>query len=354
MLPRTRLFVKKRGARSTGSPGVAKFASAALSVLMLALGILGLWWLIEHVASSNEAGWWPWVAMLIPVALIAYGTVALAIVMWQQFASTERRAAAFQKATEWEFPGSEQRPAHTHLPTVPAIDTVTDSPGVRLSHRLPQDAVAGWRAFSMVVICLSWNVLVAVFLLQVIKLHLAGEPNWLLTALVVPFVVGGIWTLATLAKMILVHLATGATLVEVSQHPFYPGGTFHGFLSQPGRLQVRWLQVQLICEEQAVFQQGTDTRRATCQVYRDVLYSKRKFEIGPQQSLEATFDIALPATAMHSFASAHNAVVWALLVRGRLVRWGDFERRFPVFVYPLRTAAATGSSSTTPSEVSSR
>ena len=44
---------------------------------------------------------------------------------------------------------------------------------------------------------------------------------------------------------------------------------------------------------------------------------------------------------MHSFASPHNAVVWTLVVRGRTVRWGDFERRFPVYVYPLRTAVPT-------------
>jgi hypothetical protein len=41
--------------------------------------------------------------------------------------------------------------------------------------------------------------------------------------------------------------------------------------------------------------------------------------------------------------STHNAVVWAIVVRGRMRRWGDFERRFPIYVYPMRVveAAAT-------------
>jgi hypothetical protein len=39
---------------------------------------------------------------------------------------------------------------------------------------------------------------------------------------------------------------------------------------------------------------------------------------------------------MHSFESGHNAVVWTLVVRGRMARWGEFERRFPVYVYPVR------------------
>jgi hypothetical protein len=41
---------------------------------------------------------------------------------------------------------------------------------------------------------------------------------------------------------------------------------------------------------------------------------------------------------MHSFISQHNGVIWTIVVRGRMARWGDFERRFPVYMYPLRIA----------------
>ena len=92
--------------------------------------------------------------------------------------------------------------------------------------------------------------------------------------------------------------------------------------------------MQLVCDEQAIHQQGTDTRRAICRVYRAILFSQRKFEITPQQAFEAAFDIAVPDAAMHSFVSPHNAVMWAIVVRGRMARWGDFERRFPIYVYP--------------------
>jgi hypothetical protein len=40
---------------------------------------------------------------------------------------------------------------------------------------------------------------------------------------------------------------------------------------------------------------------------------------------------------MHSFASTHNAVMWSLVVRGRMTRWGDLERRFPIYVYPVES-----------------
>src|SRR6185503_13592119 len=98
----------------------------------------------------------------------------------------------------------------------------------------------------------------------------------------------------------------------------YPGGKFQGFVSQTGRLHVRWLQVQLLCEEQAVYQQGTDSRRATSRVYRATAFSQRKFDISPQQPFETAFDFTIPSTAMHSFVSAHNGVMWTLAIRGRM------------------------------------
>jgi hypothetical protein len=340
MLPRPRLFVKKRGTRRTGAPWVGMVAEGFVSAGLLTVGSLGLYWLIDHVANVADAGRWPWFAMLIPIALIVYGAIALGGVLWQSAASTERRAAVVQMATDWELPGADARPARPVLPTVPPIDAVIDSAGVRLAYRLPIDAAPGWVSFTMAAVCLTWNTLVAVFVLKVISLHREGHPNWLLTWLMLPFVLAGVWTLVALVRQVLLNTAIGATLIEVSQHPFYPGGTFHGFMSQTGRLRVRWLQVQLVCEEQAIYQQGTDTRRATSRVYRAVLLSQRKFEIEPQRAFEASFDLTLPDSAMHSFASPHNAVMWSLVVCGRLTRWGSFERRFPIYVYPLRVTAS--------------
>ena len=278
--------------------------------------------------------------MVIPAALIILGVVEFVRLLWQTSASTERRSAAVQKASDWELPGADARPNRPTLPTVPPIDAVTDSPGVRLAHRLPIDAASGWISLSMAAVCLMWNTLVVVFVVQVIALHRTGQPKWLLTFLMVPFVMAGAWTLFALAQQVLTGIAIGTTRVEVSQHPFYPGGTFHGFVSQSGRLRVRWMQVLLVCDEQAIYQQGTDTRRATSRVYRATLFSQRKFEIRPQQAFETTFDLTLPASAMHSFVSPHNAIIWTIVVRGHTARWGDFERRFPVYVYPLRVIPA--------------
>lgn len=341
MFPRLRLFVKKRGTRRTVAPWVSKVTEGLLSAGLLILGIAGVYWLIAFINSETDAGYWPWFAMLIPFALVMYGAVGLVNVLWKWLISTERRAAVVRRATDWELPGVDDRPPRSTLPSVPPIDAVTDSPGVRLAYRLPIDAVSGWVSFTMAAVCVVWNVIVAVFVVQNFARSWPAPPDRVFALLIMLLVVSGIWILIAIARPLLVHMVLGATLVEVSQHPFYPGGTFHGFVSQTGKVHVRWMQVQLICEEHAVYQQGTDTRRATERVFRKVLFSQRKFDIARQQAFETTFDIAIPELAMHSFVSSHNAVVWTLIIRGRLAHWGDFERRFPVYVYPLRTAAPT-------------
>jgi hypothetical protein len=269
---------------------------------------------------------------LIPLALVGYGATGLVLLLWENVASTERRAAVVKKATGWELPGVQTRSAGSSLPNIPAFDVVTDSPGVRLAYRLPIDAASGWVSFTMAAVCLIWNTLVAAFVVRFI--YSASQINWLLVWLMVPFVLAGLWTLVALARQLLLSAAIGTTRLEISQHPLLPGASYRGFVSQSGRLNVRWFQVQLICEEQAVYQQGTDTRREICRVYRATAFSRRKFDIAPHRAFEAEFDFTIPPGAMHSFAAPHNAVVWTLAVRGRMARWGDFERRFYVYVHP--------------------
>jgi hypothetical protein len=336
MRPRLRLFVKKRGTRRTGPRWPGMLAEALLFLGLIALGAYGLYWLIGDVlmAEGSRHGWWPWLAIVIPIALVGYGATALVVLLWENVASSERRAAVVQMASEWELPIGEAKAGRVVLPGIPPFDAVTDSPGVRLAYRLPIDAASGWVTFTMAAVCLVWNTLVAIIVYRVIWEHLEGRPNWPLTWLMVPIVLAGVWTLVALARQVAMEIAVGTTRIEVSHHPLYPGGTFQASVSQTGRLHVRWFQVHLVCEEHAVYQQGTDTRHATNRVYRSIVFSQRKFDITPHRAFEADFSFTVPATAMHSFASGHNAVTWTLVVRGRLARWGDFERRFPVYVYP--------------------
>jgi hypothetical protein len=340
MAPRLRIFVKKRGQRRTGSRWLGTLAIAALDVSLVALGAAGLYWLLAHflLVEDGPHGWVAWSSLVIPIAPIVYGITDLAVVVWRSLASSERRAAVVQMASDWELPGISPQPDRPSLPAVPPIDAVVDSPGVRLMYRLPSDAVSGQLSLALAAVAIVWNSLVAGFVIQVVRQHWALEPNWLLTWLVAPFVFAGAWTIYALVRQILLTSGTGATLLEIAEHPLYPGQRYEAFLSQTGRLQVRWYQVQLVCEEQATFQQGTDTRKATAIVHRETVFSERKFVIPPGGAFETHFTINIPATAMHSFTAAHNAVSWMLVVRGRMARWPEFERRFPLYVYPAPAA----------------
>jgi hypothetical protein len=341
MASRFRIFVKKRGTRRTGARWQGTLIEAIVAISLIVIGGYGIYWLAERVfpIDGSGASWWPWVVVIIPVSLLAYGTTSLVQLLWSSAISSERRAAVVQKATEWEMPGAAGGAARPLPPAVPPIDAVVDSAGVNLAYRLPIDATSGWVSFTMAAVSLGWITLVGIlFMFNVVGRGSEEPRSWLLTWLMVPFVLAGIWTLFALGRQLLLTAAVGATRVEVSEHPFVPGGTYRGFVSQTGRLHFRWFQVQLICEEQAIYQQGTDTRRATQRVYRATAFSRRKFDISPRQAFEATFEITVPPWAMHSFVSTHNSVMWSLVVRGRMSRWGDLERRFPVYVYPVWTA----------------
>jgi hypothetical protein len=336
MPSRLRLFVKKRGKRRTSAAWQGTLGEALLDAALLVIGSYGLYWLTTRflLAEDSASGWWPKLAIVVPLSLLVYGGAGLAMLLWQSATSAERRSAVAQRAADWELPGGPPRPARPLLPTVPPIDAVVDSPGVQLAYRLPLDAASGWVTATMAVVCLAWNTLVAIFVIQVVRSHLTDEPNWLLTWLMAPLVMAGLWTLVALVRQVWMTIVIGATRLEISDHPLRPGGRYEGFVSQTGRLHARWLQVQLICEEQAIYQQGTDTRRATARVFRETVLNRRKFDITPGQAFEARFSFALPANVMHSFASTHNAVQWSIVVRGRLARWGELERQFPVYVYP--------------------
>jgi hypothetical protein len=350
MATRLRWFVKKRGQRRTGSRWYGTLGVAALDLALVLIGGVGLYWLLAHVllAPGGPHGWLAWAAIVIPFAPIGYGVTDLVVLAWRNLATSERRAAVVQMASDWELPGLGPEVSRPTLPAVPPIDAVVDSAGVRLAYRLPSDAASGQMSFALAAVCFVWNSLVIVFGYRVIEQHLTGPPNWLLTWMLVPLALAGGWTIYALVRQVLLTTGTGTTLLEVSEHPLYPGRSYEAFLSQTGRLQVRWFQVQLACEERATYPQGTDTRTASATVYRATVLHERKFEIPPGGAFEKHFRIAIPESAMHSFSAPHNAVSWMLVVRGRMARWPEFERHFPLYVYPLSSASTVDSASSPP------
>jgi len=278
--------------------------------------------------------WWMWLLLILPASFIMIGAAGVVRAVLQSSTSTERRAAIARKATELDlFDDTDGRSAA--FPNVPGIDTITDSAGTRLAYRLPVELTTGWVFVGTLLLCLFWNGVVVWAAAGVLRDYLSGAGDLRAAMVVCVLAMVGMGIVYSTVRRLMVTTGTGSARIEVSTHPFFPGGSYEIFLSQTGRTRVGWLEALLVCDEQVVYRQGTDTRIAQQSVFRSCLYRREAFEIGPRTPFEATFPLAIPADAMHSFTSDHNEVKWKIIVRASFPGWPDYQRSFPVVVYPI-------------------
>jgi hypothetical protein len=137
----------------------------------------------------------------------------------------------------------------------------------------------------------------------------------------------------------LIQTRVGPTGVELSSHPIRPGEPFELLLNQAGPLRLRRLWVQLICEEEVSYRQGTDTRTEKKCVWRQVVFDAADLEVARDASLAWRGQAELSAGAMHSFRAPHNGVRWKVLVHGEPAGLPKYERDFPVVVAPPQGAS---------------
>jgi hypothetical protein len=274
--------------------------------------------------------WWIWLAFMVPISfiLIGGGGLIYAAVRWGK--SAERCAAITRRRSERDPFGSNGR-SEQEFPSIPDGAWITDSPGTRLQFRLPSSTSPGWALLGTLLACLFWNGIVAAFVVFAVHGHLEG---WFLTLFIIPFVAAGMGLIVLFVRQILLTAGIGPTLVEISDHPLAPGGQYCLFFSQPGRLKFNLLDVALVCEEQATYRQGTNTRTENRRVYRQELFRQEGFEVQPAAPLEKQCEFTVPAGAMHSFQAEHNQIHWKVVVRGSAAGWPDYQRSFPVIIRP--------------------
>ncbi len=275
--------------------------------------------------------------LLVPVGFIVIGGGGLLYTLLHWGTSAERRASLTQRAARIDL--FETTAAPEGFPSVPGAGNLTNSPGTTLAYRLPVGAAPGWALFAALVACLIWNGVVVMFLVMVVRGHLAGDPNWGLTLFILPLVLIGLGLIYYLAHQFLKTTGVGPTRVEISHHPLKPGRNYEVFISQAGRLSINSLEVMLVCAEKATYRQGTDTRTERRQVYLESIFRRDEFEIQPDRPFESRCGLRVPASAMHSFKADHNEIHWSLRVRGNVAGWPDFEREFPIVVHPMSAEA---------------
>ena len=269
-----------------------------------------------------------WLLFAVPVAFLLLGGGGFIYRLLHWGKSAERRAAG----ELFEFRGRGEE-----FPNVPAGADMTNSPGTRLQYRLPISASAAWALATIGVFCLIWNGIVAVIAFFAWRgLFGPGPVEWVPVIFLVPFALAGIFLAGLFIRQLLLTTGVGQTFVEISDHPLFPGERYELLVSQAGRLRINSLKVLLVCEETVTYRQGTDVRKETKCVYSNELLRHGDFEIQHGRPFEERCEMQIPAAAMHSFKSPNNEIAWKISVAGEVARWPDYERCFPVVVYPGR------------------
>lgn len=285
-----------------------------------------------YVVLSRGYNWWMWaLTLLLPGALLAFGGAGLSRSLGRWGRSEERQAAAGRRPRDPLADGPTS--SHSH-PGVPSCEDLVNSPGTILRYRLPIESPESWNLLGLGLFAALWNAVVVLLAINAGLDLLGGRIDWLLLAVLVPFIVVGIAGVVAFARSLVLATAVGTTQLEISAHPLRPGGTYEALLAQGGSGAFRSLEMSLELEEQATFRQGTDTRTERMVVWKSPLAAWQGLQLAPGTRFEARATIHLPATAMHSFASEHNAVHWRIVIRGRPDRWPAFTRTFPVIVFP--------------------
>ncbi len=292
----------------------------------------------ERVVLVRDYRWWLWLALLIPVALILFGALRMASEFLRWNSSPERLSQNACSSPAAARPNSLLANLASSIPRCRAMTTsrtVRHPPGLSFAdqHQQLGDARGGVRGD----VILEWN-------LDCLRRRLYSRLDPRAGFLVLDAVSGAVLTdryldARVVVRAALITLGVGPTHVEISQHPWRAGGEYEIWFSQSGKLTLKHLIVELICEESVTYRQGTDTRTERCIVHRQTLFERQDFAIPEEAPLEEQVVCRIPATAMHSFEAPSNEIQWKLMVRAEIVSWPNFERSYSIVVQPAEPVA---------------
>ena len=287
----------------------------------------------ERAVLARGYSWPVWIMLLLPISFITIGGGGLVYQFVYLGKSAERRAALTQRAGELD-PFDQTHLAHQEYPSVPNYRTVMDSPGTTLAYRLPPVMSGAWALMGALAVTLATNAMSVLFVYLAVDGHRRGKPDWLLTAFTVPVILCGIATLLYFVRRLLVLGSAGPTIVEISDHPLFPGRRYRLYFSYAGQVRLRSVEIRLVCEERATFLQGTNSRTETRIVYEEKIDDRHDLRTESGSAFEMQCPLCIPPGAMHSFQSDHNEIAWRVVIHGDISCWPDFERAFPLVVCP--------------------
>ncbi len=292
-----RPWSKKRGKRIAGVALRGVAGEAAFYVGLFLLGVFGLSLVlisqfaperapdVSPEALASDVG--TWIFGILSLAAIGSGAGRLIFRLMTLGASNERRSAMKSRASSLEIsPAADDSSQLPRLPTVPRGRSMTDSPGERLRYRLAPKSAQSAELAGPATLALLWNAVWFVLLAVVISGFWYGRPRWILAGLLLPFAGIGWWSFRFFLMQLKQQAGVGQTIVEISDHPLVPGQQFQLFVSQTGRLRLKRIRVQLTCEEETFYRQGTDVRVERHEAFKQELHRQSNVRVDPQAPWE--------------------------------------------------------------------
>lgn len=292
--------------------------------------------------------------LLLSLVMIGLGAAWIFRLLWHVGVSAEYRGAIAAQTSELKI-FQELRQPREDLPTVP-LDRRPPTPGKTLPFRLAPSPRNVWGlvasgSFSIVSICLltvlalvcaksfgiggSWVNQIEQISERITSKNLPELPKpWFGVGLMVALLPATVWLIYQFLRQLLKLAGIGPSLVEVSKYPLRPGERCDLYLSQTGRVRLQLLDVELICQENVTYNQGTDIRTETQVVFNQRLLRKRGVMLLAGQPFSETLELAIPETAMHSFSSPNNRIQWKIVITAKAKNWPRLKRTFTITVYP--------------------
>jgi len=201
---------------------------------------------------------------------------------------------------------------------------------------LESSASPAAKFFGIVLVALFWNGIVSVFVWQVIKGWQSGQPDWMLTIFMVPFVLVGLGLVAGIFYFALALANPRPKLVLLPARPRLGDDLRIEWRFTGRSSRINHLTIVIEGQEEATYQRGTDTHTDT-EVFATfgLVDTVNDWEI-----CKGVAEVSLPEDTMHSFAATHNKIVWSIKVDGEIHRWPDVDDDFPIEVLPLRPEAS--------------
>ncbi len=179
------------------------------------------------------------------------------------------------------------------------------------------------------IIALIWNTVTGLFFYEPLK-----KLDWFSLFFMTPFLIFGI-ILFGMAVYSFLKLFNPTVELAISEGAVPLGDSFDLAWEMKGRVsRIRELVISAVCEEQATYARGTDTKTEkrvfhTLEIIRTSAVSDMQF---------GTANVTIPLDTMHSHSGDKNKITWKLTVQGDIPFFPNVLEEFEFRVIPRGVA----------------